>query len=126
MKPDVGKAIEQLKCCFGDAEVVACATEDGGAIVAINPVDLGSGYDPQRTWIKFRIGFQYPYSDIYPLFVRPDLKRIDGQSHGEGIALASFEGEPALQLSRRSNRLNPGIDTAALKVTKVIQWLRDL
>ena len=74
--------------------------------------------------MKFAIGFQYPYADIYPLFVRPDLVRTDDQPHGEGISLTSFEGEPALQLSRRSNHLNPEIDTAALKVTKVIEWLR--
>ena len=106
------------------AEVVACGTDDGGAVVTINPIDLGPDYCPQRTWIKFAISFQYPYADIYPLFVRPDLGRTDGQPHGEGITLTSFEGEPALQLSRRSNHLNPEIDTAALKVTKVIEWLR--
>ena len=74
--------------------------------------------------MKFAISFQYPYADIYPLFVRPDLTRADGQPHGEGITPASFESEPALQLSRRSNHLNPEVDTATLKVTKVIEWLR--
>jgi hypothetical protein len=31
-------------------------------------------------------------------------------------------GRPALQLSRRSNRLNPATDTALLKLMKVRQW----
>lgn len=124
MKPDVEQAVEELRSCFRDAEVVAHAQDDGGAIVTIGGIDLGPKYIPQRTWIKFAISFQYPYADIYPLFVRPDLARADGQPHGEGIIENSFQGELALQLSRRSNRLNPAIDTAALKVTKVNEWLR--
>ena len=124
MKPEVEQAIEELRRCFSDAEVVARATDDGGTVVTIDPIDLGPLYTPQQTWIKFAISFQYPYADVYPLFVRPDLARADGQPHGRGITNASFEGESALQLSRRSNRLNPAIDTATLKVTKVVQWLQ--
>ena len=100
-------------------------TDGGGAIVKIDPIELGPAYVPRETWIGFAISFQYPHADIYPLFVRPDLTRADGQSHGQGIAQAEFCGEPAVQLSRRSNGRNPEVDTAALKVTKVIQWLRD-
>ena len=125
MKPEVVKAVEELTVGFADAEVVACGAGDGGAIVTIDPVDPGPAYVPRETWLKFLIAYQYPYADVYPLFVRPDLARIDGQSHGEGITLTSFHGEPALQLSRRSNRLDPAIDTAALKVAKVVQWLHE-
>ena len=125
MKPDVERAVEDLRRCFSDAKVEALAKSDGGAVVEIDSVKLGPGYAPQQTWIKFEIGFQYPYADIYPLFVRPDLARADGQPHGDGITMASFEGEPALQLSRRSTRLNPAIDSATIKVTKVIQWLME-
>ena len=124
MNSEVEQAVEELRFRFGDAEVAAHGTDDGGATVTISPIDLGPGYSPQTTWIKFAISFQYPYADIYPLFVRADLVRTDGQPHGEGISLTSFDGQPALQLSRRSNQLNPEIDTAALKVTKVIEWLR--
>ena len=124
MKSEVEQAVAELRLRFSDAEVAAHGTDDGGATVTINPIDLGPGYSPQTTWMKFAISFQYPYADIYPLFVRPDLVRTDGQPHGEGISPAKFHGEPALQVSRRSNHLNPGIDTASLKVTKVIEWLR--
>ena len=126
MKPQVEQAVRELRACFPGAEVVACGTDDGGALVAIDPIDLGPTYAPSETWIGFAIGFQYPRADVYPLFVRPDLVRADGQPHGKGIARAEFRGEPALQLSRRSNRLNPEVDTAALKVMKVIQWLLEL
>ena len=125
MKPEVEQAVAELRRCFGDAAVVAQSKDDGGAAVTINPIDVGPLYVPQRTWLKFLIGFQYPYSDIYPLFVHPELVRADGRPHGEGFALAEFEGEPALQLSRRSNHLDAEIDTAVLKVAKVIQWLRE-
>ncbi|KMO66936.1 hypothetical protein MCHLDSM_07280 [Mycolicibacterium chlorophenolicum] len=30
-----------------------------------------------------------------------------------------------MQLSRRSNRLNPAVDTAATKVLKVLKWLNE-
>ena len=125
MKPEVLTAVEELRVRFADAAVVADVTGDGGARVTIDPIDPGSTYVQRETWLKFLIGYQYPYADVYPLFVRPDLARVDGQSHGEGITSASFHGQPALQLSRRSNRLDPAIDTAALKVAKVVQWLRE-
>ena len=124
MNQEVEQAIEELRRCFAEAEVIACAKEDGGAAVTIDPIELGPIYSPQQTWIKFDIGFQYPYADIYPLFVRPDLSRTDGQPHGEGTSKNSYGDEEALQLSRRNNHLDPLVDTAALKVIKVIEWLR--
>lgn len=125
MKPEIEQAITELRSCFGDTEVVAHAKENGNVIVTIDSIDVGSRYTPPQTWVKFAITFQYPYADIYPLFVRPDLVRADGQPYGKGIKLTSFEGQPALQLSRQNNHLNPEIDNATLKVTKVIQWLKE-
>lgn len=124
MNPPVKQAVEELRASFSDANVMVHATADGGGVVTIDPIDLGPAYTPQHTWLKFAISFQYPHADIYPLFVRPDLVRADGKAHGKGVALAEFEGRPALQLSRINHHLNPDIDTAALKVTKVIEWLR--
>ena len=125
MKPAIEQAIEELRRCFSGAAVTADGKDDGSAVVTIDSVDLGPLYIPQQTWIKFAITFQYPYADIYPLFARPDLVRADGQPHGKGITSKKFEGQNALQLSRQSNNLNPEIDNAALKVTKVIQWLKE-
>ena len=88
------------------------------------PIDPGPSYGQSETWLKFAISCQYPYSDVYPLFVRVDLTRADGSNHGPGITVGSFRGEPALQLSRRSNRRDPGLDTAARKVARVIEWLQ--
>lgn len=125
MKAEINQALEELRRGFSDSEFLADAKPNGGAVVTIDPIDLGSGYSPRQTWIRFEIGYLYPYADIYPLFIRPDVARADGLPHGEGIAPASFEGEPALQLSRRSNHLDASSDTAILKVTKVIQWLKE-
>lgn len=41
MKPDIEKAIEELRERFPDARVVALGTDDGGALVTIDPVDPG-------------------------------------------------------------------------------------
>lgn len=124
MTPEVSRAIEQLKAAFPASTVSARDLGDGGASVAIDGVDPGEPFTQRETWMCFVIGFQYPYADIYPLFVRPDLSRVDGAPLGDGITLGSFEERSAIQLSRRSNRLDPGTDTAALKVVKVLEWLR--
>lgn len=126
MTPEVEQAVEELRACFADTEVDTIGTGDGGALVTIARVDPGLSYAQRETWVRFLIGYQYPHADIYPLFVRPDLARTDCQPHGKGISVAEFHGEKALQLSRLSKRLNPATDTAALKVTKVLDWLRTL
>jgi hypothetical protein len=58
------------------------------------------------------------------------LKRKDGRSLGGGFNLNNQwqtlkATEPAIMLSRRSNRLNPETDTAALKLAKVLDWIRN-
>jgi hypothetical protein len=123
MTPEVSQAIKELRAAFPRAAITDLLVGDGGANVTIEPVDPGQQYVQRETWVRFLISFQYPYADVYPLFVRPDLARVDGASLGEAITLASFDGQPALQISRRSNKLNPATDTATLKVVKVLGWL---
>lgn len=85
----------------------------------------GEIYNETETWVGFRITFQYPNADVYPHYVRGDLSRRDRGNHSAGIQAGyTFEDRSALQLSRRSNRLNPAIDSAALKLLKVLEWLR--
>ena len=95
MNRDVAQAVAELETSFPDTEVVASGTGDGGAIVTINPIDPGPVYVQRETWLKFTISFQYPSADVYPLFVRPDLTRVDANGHGKGFSAASFHGEPA-------------------------------
>jgi hypothetical protein len=124
MTPTVTQAIDEIRATFEGAAVTVKEDGEGGAYVRIDPVDLGTPYAQGQTWIGFRVTAQYPYADVYPLFVRHDLSRVDGQPLGEGMTPnATFEGQPAVQVSRKSNHLNPATDTAALKVLKVIRWM---
>jgi hypothetical protein len=123
--PEVAAAVEEIREAFPGATVTVRDDGEGGAFVAVDPVDPGPPYVQDETWVKFHITFQYPYSDVYPHFVRPDLARVDEQPLGEGMSLGSSpDGERAVQISRRSNHLNPATDTAALKLAKVLRWLR--
>lgn len=124
MTPSVAEAIEEIRATFETSTLTVKEDGEGGAYVRIDPVDPGVPYIQRQTWIGFRITAQYPYSDVYPLFVRNDLSRTDGAGLGEGMAPNNnFDGEPAVQVSRRSNHLNPATDTAVIKVLKVLDWM---
>lgn len=124
MTPEVAEAVDEIRSSFQESAVDVREDGEGGAVVFVEPVDPGPQYQQRSTWVGFRITFQYPYSDVYPHFVRGDLARVDGAPLGEGTSVTSFEGRPSVQLSRRSNRLNPEADTAVIKLHKVLAWLR--
>jgi hypothetical protein len=122
----VAEAIEELRGTFPDSGVTYREDGEGGAWVTIDPVATGPKLSPSSTWIGFHLTFPYPEADVYPLFVTPDLAHVDGTGFGEGFAVTSWgpEAAPAMQLSRRSTRMNAMIDNAPLKVLKVLKWLR--
>ena len=120
----VEKAIEQIRASFLDCPLEFIPDGSGGAFVTLKNVPLGPPWAQADTWIKFQITFQYPYADVYPHFVRHDFTRADGKPLGPGLGQAQFQNQPAVQISRRSNKLNPATDTANLKLLKVLQWLR--
>jgi hypothetical protein len=126
MTPEVAKAIEELRELFPCTAVEQEEDGQGGAYVTVSPVDIGEKYIPVTTWCGFHITFQYPRADVYPHFISAEVKRADGTPPGGGLATLQWRGKPALQLSRRSNRLDPQNDTAATKLAKVIAWLRSL
>ena len=123
MSPTVALAIDELRETFDGATVSIKEDSEGGAFVRIEPVDPGVPFAQRETWVGFRITAQYPYADVYPHFVRADLTRVDGQPLGQAMSPASFDGQQAIQVSRRSNHLNPATDTASLKVLKVLSWM---
>lgn len=122
--PPVEKAIAEIRVCFPDNSLEFFADGSGGALVILRGIPLGPPWAQADTWIGFQITFQYPYADVYPHFVRHDLSRADGKPFGPGLGVAQFRGQPAIQISRRSNKLNPATDTAKLKLLKVLKWLR--
>jgi len=129
LKPPVDEAISEIKARFGAEKVQHLEDGDGGAYVVVDGLDLGVAYtDSTRvSWMGFRIGFQYPMADIYPHFVRSDLARVDGRPFGSGVSgptrFVGYERD-ALQLSRRSNGRDAGIETALIKMLKVLDWIR--
>ena len=122
--PAVRRALENLERAFPGYRITVQEDGEGGANVIMEDLELGPPYEQATSWVGFRIGFQYPYADVYPHFVREDLKRLDGKPLGEGMSPGSFLGKPAVQISRRSNNLNAAAQTAALKLLKVLEWLR--
>lgn len=125
LTPQVEKAIIEIRTALPDNPVVVTEDGDGGARVIVEDLELGDPFQQDSTWMGFHITFPYPSSDVYPHFVRGDLARRDGGPLGDGISSGQqFLNRPAIQLSRKSNRLDPRTDTALLKLLKVMEWLR--
>ena len=125
LTPEVRQAMDEIAAAFPDAAIDAEADGEGGAYVSVRDVALAPIYRQRETWIGFHITYMYPSADVYPHFVREDLCRADGNPLGGGMSPQHFRSRPAIQLSRRSNRLNPATDTAALKLQKVLRWLNN-
>lgn len=122
--PAVARAIKEIRCTFDQSSVEVEPDGSGGAVVVVRGIPMGCPYMQREVWIGFHITFQYPYADVYPHFTNPDLARSDAGGLGGGFGSAMFRGERAIQISRRSNRLNPQTDTAAIKLLKVIHWMK--
>jgi len=118
-------AIDEIRETFPETEVTYDPDGEGGAWVTIEQVSLGPAFVQETSWMAFQITHPYPESDVYPHFVRADLQRVDGNPHDEGFAVTSYglQNVQAMQLSRRSNNLDPSVDTASSKALKVLKWL---
>ncbi len=124
MKPAVERVIAEIREAYPATTVTVREGGEGGAYVIVEEVDPGHVYRQRATWIGFRITFQYPHADTYPHYVRGDLARADDRALGEGMSPnQTFEGRPAVQISRRSNHLDPKTETALIKLHKVLTWL---
>lgn len=128
MKQEVEHAIEQIRAQFPPSTIDVKDDGQGGAYVVVESVDLGERYTEgtRVTWIGFLIPFQYPFADVYPHHIRPDLTRVDGRPLGEGMGQSRFEGfaRDSIQISRRSNQRDSSLETALHKLLKVIQWAK--
>ena len=122
--PGVATAIEEIRSTFDICPVEVEPDGSGGGVVVVRAIPLGVPYVQPEVWIGFQITFQYPYADVYPHFTIADLARSDGVGLGGGFGTAHFRGQPAIQISRRSTRLNPASDTAALKLLKIVRWMK--
>lgn len=125
MKPAVDQAIAELRSQFGDPRVQIAELPDGGARVVVEGLELGAPYVQPETWCGFTLAPLYPYADVYPHFVRPDLSRIDGKALQTPIHIGNtFYDRPAIMVSRRTRLTGPANpNTAVLKLLKVQSWL---
>ena len=127
MKVEVSAAIEELKRQFDRASFSLREDGQGGAYVVMEPISLGPRYRPDATWLGFQIPAQYPYADIYPVFIRAESSRVDGVAFTAPLTPGfQFEGRSAVQVSRRSGAAQNGSQKATAKLLKVLDFLARL
>jgi hypothetical protein len=127
MKVEVSTAIEDLKRQFCVSSFTVREDGKGGAYVVMEPVELGPKFQPSVTWVGFQIPAQYPYADIYPVFIGGNVIRADGVSFNAPVTAGhNFEGRVALQVSRRSAAAQSGSQKVVAKILKVLNFLEKL
>jgi hypothetical protein len=127
MKVEVATAIEELKRQFSASSFNVRDDGSGGAHVVIDKVSLGKRFRPECTWMGFQIPAQYPYADIYPVFIGANIVRTDGVPFTAPVTPGhSYEGRPAIQVSRRSGAAQNGLQKATAKILKVLDFLEKM
>jgi len=127
MKTEVSTAIEELKRQFSTSLMTVREDGQGGAYVTLEPVELGAKFRPAATWVGFQIPAQYPYADIYPVFIGAGIQRADGVAFQAPVTPGhNFEGRGAIQVSRRSAAAQNGSQKAVAKILKVLAFLEKL
>lgn len=124
LSPAVASAIEDLRGDFEPPEFEVEPDDQGGARVRFGPVELGEQYSQRESWIGAHIPAQVPYADVYPIFLRGDLARVDGRALVAPLTAGhNFMGREAVQVSRRSNNRDAAVETVKLKFKKVLEWV---
>src|SRR5271168_1492691 len=127
MKAPVQTSIEELQRQFPIAVISVRDDGKGGAYVIMNPIEIGARYSPTSTWIGFHIPPQYPYADIYPIFIGANVARANGVPFAVPVTPGhSFEGRPAIQVSRRNSTAQSGLQKVGTKILKVLDFLEKL
>ena len=127
MKQGVANAIEELRQAFPSSDVMSREDGVGGAYVIVEDVAIGRRFRPSSTWIGGHITALYPYSDIYPLFIADNVRRVDGIAFEPPVTSgAQFLDRPALQVSRRNSHTQHFPQTAVAKFLKVLHFLEEL
>lgn len=130
LKAAVRTAVEGIRAQFGDDNVTVHPDGRGGAWVEIMNLDPGPVYTQDTTFLMCQLHFNLPGADVYPMFVRPDLARVDGQPLGQGFHNTNTEWtgnpspRPVIQVSRRTRTNEFTAQTPAQKIEKVLEWIR--
>ena len=126
MKQDVVNAIEELKQAFPSSTITSSEDDQGGAFVVIESVHIGKRFIPSFTWMGGHITAHYPYADIYPVFIDANVRRVDGKEFEAPITIGNkFLERPAIQISRRNNRVHSSRQTAVAKFLKIINFVEN-
>lgn len=127
MNQDVSQAIDELKRAYPDSTVTIVDDGQGGAYVIIETVDLGPRFNPQTSWMGGHIAALYPAADIYPVFIDACVTRADGKPFEAPVTPnATFQGRPALQVSRVNHQIHLAPQTAVMKFAKIRHFLETL
>lgn len=127
MNVEVSTSIEELKRQFTDSSFTTREDGQGGAYVIMEPLSLGILYEPDLTWMGFHITAQYPYADIYPVFIGSEVKRLDGVPFKAPVTEGhNFEERSAIQISRRNGSAASGLQKATTKILKIIDFMEKL
>lgn len=128
MNAAVQQAVDEIRSAYPGHKLDVLPDDEGGAFVKVHDLPIGKQYQPESSWVAFRIFFQCPFTDVYPHYCVANLGRKDGRALGEGFSQniwkSPADDEPATMISRRSNRHNAATDTAALKLAKVLDWMK--
>lgn len=119
----VARGIAELRAEFGT--VLAVPTGDGGARVTVEEAPFPATLVASTPWVGFVMPYNYDEVQTYGHFVPADLKYADGRGvAGPGLQAGQlWEGRAAIKISRSSPRWHAGVDSATLKLIKVIEWL---
>jgi hypothetical protein len=124
MKTEVATGIDELKRQFAGATFTIREDNQGGAFVVMEPFVLSPKYFPSVTWMGFQIPAQYPYADVYPVFIGGNVSRANGAPFVVPITRGhQFEGRPAIQVSRRNGAARSGVQKVTMKILKVLDYL---
>ena len=126
MNETVTIAVKQLQNFYGVENVEAITDGEDGAYVLVKNLPVGDIYNLPLIWCRFRITYMYPEAQVYPHYINPEIKRKDGLPLGGGISDPMiWNNHSVIQISRTSKNWNPALDTAQIKLEKIIQWLRE-
>ncbi len=125
MTPEVENAIAEIKDDFPDHTIDVVAESQGGAYVIVHNLALGDQFEQCGTWVGFLIPFSYPRADVYPHFIDANVKLKDGKSFNCCVSgPTEWQKRNTLQISRKSRRWDPTIDSATTKLAQILDWLR--
>jgi Prokaryotic E2 family E len=130
MTSEVESAIDEIRKAFAGHKVEVNEEAQGGAYVIVHGLSIGDQYTPSTSWVGFLIPYLYPRADVYPHFIDNEVSGRDGmtlnQVSGAFQVNQTWQGRSAIQVSRKSNAWDSTIDTAALKLAQVLDWVRSL